>query len=196
MTQAKHRPKDDIIIRHFMSWPKFKKLQEAFSETPGCRLSYYQGEVEILTVSPEHGRIAELLTFLLSLWMLDQGINCTPGGDSTIQKEGGPSAEGDKSYWFNDRDPELEPTPDLAIEVVISGEGITKLRRYRELGVPEVWFWQNNKIHMYNPLESVEDEIYESQFIKGIDLTLLAQCSTAKTLMDARKCFTDGAASY
>lgn len=68
MTQAKPRPRAETISRYFMSWPKFKKLLEAFDDSPGYRLSYFQGEAEILTVLPEHGRIAEILTFLLSIW--------------------------------------------------------------------------------------------------------------------------------
>lgn len=192
MTLSLDKPRDEVVFREILTWEKFKKLDEALSGIPGYRLSYYEGEVELLSVSPEHGRIAELLTFLLSLWIFDQGLDCIPGGDATIPTiptPGGPSAQSDKSYWFNGRDPDVDSTPDLSIEVVISGEGISKLKRYRALGVQEVWFWQNNKICMYNPLQSVEHEIHESQFIKGIDLDLLAQCLTAKNLKDARNCF-------
>ncbi|MCG8365829.1 MAG: Uma2 family endonuclease [Pseudanabaenales cyanobacterium] len=123
---------------------------------------------------------------------IDHGIDFTPSGDSTIQKEGQASAQADKSYWFNDRNPTETQAPDLTVEVVIAGEGVTKLKRYRALGVSEVWFWQNGQIHIYNPITSIEAEINESQFVKGDDLSLLARCAESKTMMTAIKCFRQG----
>lgn len=56
-----------------LSWQQFKALQQAFDDSPGVRVNYFDRDVEILTVSPQHGIIAENLGFLLELWMLELG---------------------------------------------------------------------------------------------------------------------------
>lgn len=46
------------------------------------------------------------------------------------------SAEPDESYCFGTS----KPIPDLVIEVVLTSGHTQKLKRYRALGIPEVWF--------------------------------------------------------
>ena len=129
-----------------MTWERFKLQQQAFEGLPNVRLGYYQGEVESWVVSPEHGYIGEHLGLLLTLWMLEQGLEFVSTGDYTVENEGVASAQGDKSYCFG---AVVKTRPDLSVEVVISGEGETKLRRYTALGVPEVWFWEDEEINIH-----------------------------------------------
>jgi Uma2 family endonuclease len=60
------------------------------------------------------------------------------------------SAQADKAYCFEER----KPIPDLAAEVVITGERETKLKRYAALQVAEVWFWIDNEIRVYRLSQS------------------------------------------
>lgn len=185
MTITLDKPKDEIFLTR-MSWIDFEKLQEAFSNYPGYRLSFYEGEVEILTVSPEHGIFSENLTFLLNLWLIEHGVSYINGGDFTIQQQGVASAQGDKSYWFGPR----KAIPDLSIEVVISGEREQKLKkRYQALGVSEVWFWIDGEIRIHQLSKDGYSQVSESQYVKGINLELLAKCSTIEKQPEALKCF-------
>jgi Uma2 family endonuclease len=52
-----------------LTWDQFKALQRVFADSPGVRVAFYRGAVELLSVSPEHGIIAGNLGFLLELWM-------------------------------------------------------------------------------------------------------------------------------
>ncbi|MEM6592741.1 MAG: Uma2 family endonuclease [Cyanobacteria bacterium P01_C01_bin.73] len=67
-----------------LTWEHFKALQVAFADSPGVRVAYYQGEVELLSVSPEHGIVAGNLGFLLELWMLEQTIAFVATEDMTV----------------------------------------------------------------------------------------------------------------
>jgi len=160
-----------------LSWEQFKALQQGFDDSPGIRLAYYKGEVEILAVSPGHGIIAENLGFLLELWMLDRGIEFVSTGNMTVEREGVVSVQGDKSYCFG----ELRAIPDLSIEVVIKGEGISKLKRYAELKVPEVWFWRRGKIAVYHWDGADYIQAETSQFVPGINLARLAECAAIES---------------
>ncbi|WP_322743783.1 Uma2 family endonuclease [Vasconcelosia minhoensis] len=165
-----------IKPQHFthsgLGWQQFKALQRAFEDSPGVRVNYFDGDVEILTVSPQHGIIAGNLGFLLELWMLEQGIAFVATGDMTVERDQVASAQGDKSYCFSDR----KTIPDLSIEVVIAGEGSTKLARYAALGVSEVWFWQNSEIAIYQLEGTRYAKVEVSQYAPGLNLSNLAAC--------------------
>jgi Uma2 family endonuclease len=170
MTYALDKP------QHFtysgLNWQKFKALQQVFSDLPGVRINYFNGDVEILSVSPQHGIIAGNLGFLIELWMLEQGMAFVATEDMTVERKEVASAQGDKSYCF----PERREVPDLSIEVVISGEGETKLDRYRALGVSEVWFWQNNQISIHQLKENRYEKVDASQYLHGLNVSRLAAC--------------------
>lgn len=154
------------------SWEEFKTLQKAFDEKPGIRVAYFKG-------------IAGNLGFLLESWMLDQGIDFVATEDMTVEREGIASAQGDKSYCFGGK----QWVPDLSIEVVITGEGTSKLKRYAELKVKEVWFWQEGEISIYQLNGSQYQEATDSQFVPSIDLAHLAQCAAVESRAKAVKQF-------
>ena len=54
MTIALETTKDQRLVHSGMSWQQFKLLQESFADSPGIRLAYYKGKIEILTVSSDH----------------------------------------------------------------------------------------------------------------------------------------------
>jgi hypothetical protein len=158
-----------------LDWQKFKALQQAFTDLPGVRINYFNGDVEILSVSPQ-------------LWMLEQGIAFVATEDMTVERKEVASAQGDKSYCF----PERQDVPDLSIEVVISGEGETKLARYRALGVSEVWFWQDNRISIHQLKGNSYESVEASQYLPGLNISLLAACVVTENRAAALAQFKQG----
>lgn len=80
--------------------------------------------------------------------------------------------EPDECYVIGDRDP---PRPDLAIEVMWSQTGLSKLEIYRRLAVPEVWVWRGGGIEVH---VLAGDEYVlrpRSQLLPDLDLDLLLQ---------------------
>ena len=169
-----------------LTWDQFKALQRAFSDSPGVRVAFYRGEVELLSVSPEHGIMAGNLGFLLELWMLEQAIDFIATEDMTVEQEGIVSAQGDKSYCFGT---ERKERPDLSIEVVIKGEDQTKLKRYAVLGVAEVCFWQSQLITAYQLVGRDYRQIETSQLVSGVNLTALAECAAIDSRAQAVRAF-------
>ena len=58
---------------------------------------------------------------------------------------------------------------------MISGEGETKLERYKVLEVAEVWFWQNDAISIYVLTGATYEQVDSSQYLPGIDADLPAK---------------------
>ncbi|WP_333104085.1 MULTISPECIES: hypothetical protein [unclassified Microcoleus] len=51
MTATLDKPKDQRLIHSWIDWQQFKLIEQGFSDSPGIRLFYFKGEVEILAVS-------------------------------------------------------------------------------------------------------------------------------------------------
>jgi Uma2 family endonuclease len=75
----------------------------------------------------------------------------------------------------------------LSIEVVFTSGDISKLERYKALGVPEVWFWEDGLLKLYhlrgNSYEPIDSEALlpsadRSQLpgLSELDLDLLRRC--------------------
>lgn len=62
------------FIQTGVSWESFKAIQSGFASSPGVRLFYYEGELEILSTSPEHEIVKGNIGYLLEDFMLNQGI--------------------------------------------------------------------------------------------------------------------------
>lgn len=133
---------------------------------------YYRGELEILSTSPLHEIVKGNIGYLVEDFMLEREIDFVGTGSFSLEKEDEASAQADESYCFG----EQKPIPDLAIEVVITSGGTNKLRRYKALGVKEVWFWQDGKISLHSLEGDDYQEVSQSNFLPDLNTNKLAQC--------------------
>lgn len=187
---SKPKPQDQQLICARMSWQQFKLIQEAFADSPGIRLFYSKGEVQILALSPEHEIVRETIALLLGLYFLEKGIEFVPTGAFTQEKEGEVSAQADSSYFLGRRPGEGEnKTPDLSIEIVITSGGVNKLNRYRLLRVPEVWFWEDGLFRLYHLRESDYEPIDRSELLPELDIELLSRCVMMTSVVEALREF-------
>ena len=129
-----------------MSWSQFKSI-EPILDQPGVRLSFLQTVLEILPMpGREHERIKSRIGALIELFCLLNGIEIEPVGAMTLESEVGlVRRQADEAYEFGDN----RERPDLAIEVVLTSGGINKLEAYRRLQIPEVWFWEDEELSMF-----------------------------------------------
>lgn len=185
MTYLLDKPTEQRFIQKGVSWEDFKSIRQGFQHNPGVRLSYYFGELEILSTSPEHEIVKGNIGYLVEDFMLSQGLDFIGTGSFSQDCEGKASVQADESYFFGER----TLIPDLAIEVVITSGGIDKLKRYQALGVREVWFWQNGKITIHQLMADSYQESAISLFVKGLDFDRLANCAAIESRSQAVRQF-------
>lgn len=188
MTQLLNRPTEQRFIQTDVSWKDFKAIQSGFANSPGVRLFYYQGELEILSTSPEHEIVKGNIGYLVEAYMLEAAIDFVATVSFTQEIAEKASAQADESYCFG----EQKPIPDLSIEVVITSGGPDKLRRYQALGVPEVWFWQDGELSVHRLMGSEYRQVDQSGFLPELDLALLARCAAIASRLNAVKEFRQG----
>jgi Uma2 family endonuclease len=187
-TRQPDKPTTQRFIHSGMNWQQFKLLQESFADSPGVHLAYYKGEVEILAVSQDHETISRLIGILLAEYFVEKGIEFTPTGSFTQEKEGVASAQADESYFIG----KVGKIPDLSIEVVFTSGTLSKLNRYQELGVPEVWFWEDGLLTLHHLRADGYERIYASEVLKDLDINLLTRCVLMTSRVEAIREFRRG----
>ena len=172
MAQLLQKSTDQRIVMQG-AWEKFKLLQQASEDSPGLRLSYYNGTIEILMPGEEHEFFAHVIGYLLTTFLLKKGISFKPTGAKTQEMLGKASAQADQSYCIGGS----KPIPDLSIEVVFSS-GANKLPRYRALGVIEVWFWEDGVLTLHHLRGNEYEQIERSELpgLEQLDMNLLRRC--------------------
>lgn len=182
--------KESPLLFEGLTWREFKAVEQLL-DRPGYRLSFLDGIMEIRRMPGEpHETVKERIGALLELYLLMAGFDFTPTGSMTLESEGGSvKREADKSY-------KLAPgsrLPDLAIEVVFSSGGINKLKAYKRLKIPEVWFWEDGVLEFYHLRGEGDalhyEKISNSEEVKGIDRDLLLRCINMVNHVDAIKTF-------
>ncbi len=162
---------DQILLMNGISWDIYETLLQGFNNNSHYRWKYLEGTLEIMSPSRRHEFNKKIIALLLEAYFLEAGIDFYPLGSTTFRKQtAARGIEPDESYCFDSE----KPVPDLAIEVVVTSGGINDLVIYQGLGVPEVWFWQNNQFLLYYLRDQKYESISKSEFLPNLDLNLLA----------------------
>jgi Uma2 family endonuclease len=174
---------DHIVVLHDIAWNDYERLLEMRGDHSAPRISYLEGEVEIMSPSKDHEQIKTYIGHLLEMWCVDRGIDVRPFGSWTLKRKKDKRAvEADECYVFGT---EPRQRPQLAIEVEWTRRGIDKLEIYRKLGVDEVWFWRKGVIEVYVLAKETYTRAQRSRVLPQLDLKLIAEVLDRDTLTQA-----------
>ncbi|WP_333158852.1 hypothetical protein [Microcoleus sp. Pol12B4] len=98
MTATLDKTKDQRLIHSGIDWEQFKLIEQGFSDSPGIRIFYFKGEVEILAVSQENESFSRRIAGLLMDYFLEKDIEFNPLGSFTQEKEQEVSVQADESF--------------------------------------------------------------------------------------------------
>jgi Uma2 family endonuclease len=166
---------DQRVRLHGVGWRDYEALLAMRGEQGGVRVTYLEGELELMTPSVHHEGLKTRLARLLEAFAEERGIELEGYGSWTLKAEARRlGAEADECYVVGPR-PAPPEVPDVAIEVVWTSGGIDTLEVYRGLGVPEAWFWQAGALRFF----LLEGERYvpaaRSRQLPTLDPELLAR---------------------
>ncbi|MBI4818811.1 MAG: Uma2 family endonuclease [Deltaproteobacteria bacterium] len=163
---------DQRVILHGISWDAYEALLLALGDTPGIRVSYLDGEMQLVGPSKTHEKLKKRWGALIEVFVEETGGVVDGYGSMTLKKERKlAGAEADECYAVGGE----KEWPDLALEVVWTSGGVDKLEIYRRLGVREVWFWIEGVITVHVLGPSGFRASKTSKLLPGIDLGHLAR---------------------
>jgi len=155
-----------------LTWHQFKAIQASFEDVPNVRLFYCDGVLEIVGTGRLHESIRCLMGLLMGQYFLQRRIVFFPSGTYSQIVEDQVEYQADLSYCFGT----IKDVPDLCIEIVITSGSPIKLQKYRLMGVPEVWFWEDGTLELYHLREEGYERIISSEILPELDLSLLKRC--------------------
>lgn len=172
---------DQRVHLRGVTWEDYERLLELRGDDPTVRMTYLEGQLEIMTPSTYHERLKTRLARLLEAWSEETGVDLEGAGSWTLRdrlQERG--LEPDECYFVG-RTGEDENAPDFALEVVWTSGGIDKLRVYAGLGVREVWFWRDGRLSFHKLRNERYEPAERSELLPGFDPELIARLMIATT---------------
>jgi Uma2 family endonuclease len=139
---------EEYVLLHGVRWSTYEALLE---DLEGCRkrLTYDDGSLEIMTISSRHEWSKSLIGRMIEAMTEELNIPIRSGGSTTFKSQSKKKGlEPDECYWIAnepvvraraDLDLEVDPPPDLAVEVEVSRSALDRLGIYAALGVSEIW---------------------------------------------------------
>jgi Uma2 family endonuclease len=140
-----------------IDWPTYLVFSDKLGDRH-VRVTYNQGDMELMTLSPRHERWKHLLVLLLAVLSEELEMNIAGFASMTCRREDlDRGLEPDECYWIA-HEPQVrgrehidltkDPPPDLVLEIEVSRSFLDRLSICAALKVPEVWRWDGETLHV------------------------------------------------
>lgn len=178
-----------LLMPGTYNWQEFETLEALLSTSPGLRITYLDGSIELMTLGETHELIKKSIAILLEAYFTAMVIEYIPVGSATRRgMDKGTSFEPDESYYLGTK----KEHPDLAIEVILTSGNLQKLEKYRRFQIPEVWLWENERLQIYALAGAEYKSAGRSQLLPSLDIDLLVRCVLMSSKLEAMQIFMAG----
>jgi Uma2 family endonuclease len=175
---VEHLPVGATLVMHHISWEDYERLLVEFGERSHFRVSYDGGRLEIMSPSMRHERLVRFLDRLVGEFAKVHKLAVEMLGQTTWTRQAlAKGVEPDCCYYIQDThciigrddlDLEIDPPPDIVVEVDITNSSVRKLSIYAALGVPEVWRYDGQTVQVYELDGEKYVEVAGSHFLPGL----------------------------
>lgn len=150
-------PTDDRVVLYNVGWQTYARLRQELSESP-IRLTYDGSNLELMSPSRQHELISRYLGWMIRTIAAELDIPIGSGGSMTFQRSDlARGLEPDDCFWISNEpavggklevDLNVDPPPDLAIEIDMSPSRLQRPGIYAALQIPEIWRYDGEVLHV------------------------------------------------
>jgi Uma2 family endonuclease len=179
------RAPDQRVLLDNISWDLYERLLAANRDRSVPRFTYDRGQLEIMSPSAEHEQLKETITLLVNVVAEEMGVNTEGFGSTTFRRaDSARGFEPDACFYLanlahvkgkTELDLQLDPPPDLVIEIDITSSSLDKLAIFAHVGVPEVWRYDGSRGRILRLEGSAYVEHEESAVLPGVTGTVMAR---------------------
>jgi Uma2 family endonuclease len=148
-------PHEQRVVLRNVGWETYERLLDG-RDGRAPRFTYDRGALEIMSpITGEHEEYGRGIEFLVRVLAGELGVKYRAFGSMTMRRRDQEAGhEADACFYTRNlqairgkRRPDLEidPAPDLAVEVDITSPSLDKLAVYARLGIGEVWRYDGNR---------------------------------------------------
>lgn len=177
-------PAEQRTVLHEISWDTYEAILRDHEDRSAPRFTYDRGTLEIMSPQIPHERYNRFIQLLVQIAAERLDLELYSFGSTTCKREDlERGIEADSCFYAEhgaslrakDRlDLNVDPPPDLAVEIDITHSSLDKLGIYGALGVPEVWRYDGERVQMLVWIEGRYVERPRSRAIPAIESAALA----------------------
>jgi Uma2 family endonuclease len=171
-------PPGQRLLVHGVDWAEFEEILLELGEKRITRIAYNQSTLELRMPLPEHEVDKEIIGDIVKILLEELEIDCECFGSTTFKLQNMASGiEPDQCFYIQNHalvrgkrrlDLEIDPPPDLAIEVDVTSK--TQTDAYMSLGVTELWIYQGGELKIYILADGKYQQISTSPTFSTIPL--------------------------
>lgn len=170
------------MVLENVSWETFVALaDERRGSVP--RMTYNGGILEMMSPKRKHENIGRLIGRMIEAYSEIKGIEILSVASITVKRSDLKKAyEADESYYVTsidhvlakeELDFEVDPAPDLVVEVELTSSAIDKLELFAAMQIREVWRHDGTSVQFYRWVEGRYESIPTSIELPGLDSALI-----------------------
>ncbi len=147
--QAVAKPLEQRIVLSNIAWETYERLLADHLDSSAPRFAYDRGLLEIVSPSTEHEERNRTLASLVEVVAEETTVDFRNVGSMTFKRRDLERGFEPDSCFYIQNEPRVsgrvqidlasDPPPDLVIEIDIANSSLNKMPIYAEVGVPEVW---------------------------------------------------------
>ena len=155
-----HLPDGAMLRLEDISWNEYEQLLDQLAEWRGMRVSYDRGRVEIMSPSFQHEKFIAFISGVGRILAEEMDLTVEAAGATTYKQESLlKGSEGDESFYVQSAtaiigkrqiDLDIDPPPDVVVEVDITNESLSKFPIYAAFLVPEIWRYDGKQARIYH----------------------------------------------
>ncbi|MDP1562346.1 MAG: Uma2 family endonuclease [Pirellulaceae bacterium] len=171
-------PPETRMVLGNVAWETYNALSEQRRGSVP-RMTYDEGVLEMMSPLREHENIGRLIGRVIEAYSEVRNIEIISVASMTVKCSSlAKGFEPDESYYVThaarvlnqaEMDFEVDPPPDLVVEVELTSSAIEKLKLFAAMNVPEVWRHNGEQLNMYRLENAQYREIGSSVELPGLD---------------------------
>ena len=148
-------PEQRVLLRN-IGWDTYERLLEDHGNSSAPRFTYDRGMLEIMSPHTEHEEYNRTIASLVEILLEERDADFRNVGSMTFKREDLERGfEPDSCFYIQNEervrgktriDAATDPPPDLVIEIDITSISLNKFPIYAQLGVPEVWRYDGERL--------------------------------------------------
>jgi len=152
-------PPEQRVTLYNVSWETYERLLADLQDSSAPRMTYDRGTLEIMSPSSEHERYNRTAAQIVEELAVEMDVNFDSLGSTTFRRDDiDRGFEPDSCFYIRNAarvrgkkriDLMVDPPPDLVIEIDITSPSLNKFSIFAQVGVPEVWRFDGERLAIY-----------------------------------------------
>lgn len=184
LNAIEHLPAGATLRLNDVSWDEYEALLDQMGNNwPGYRVSYDGGRLEIMSPRSDHESPKEFILSLARVLSEETDTPLQTYGSTTYRRRSKlKGAEPDTSFYVQNAarvigrkllDFEIDPPPDVVVEIDTTNESQGKFKIYAALGVTEIWLYDGERATFFRLVGDEYQEIADSIALPSLTASAL-----------------------